>query len=247
MAMEIDLPKPEVLFRAAEDGDASLFASLSREALDRARSLRNEDGRSLLHVAASFGRFEASPHRCFANCVVDVISAADPSINGVNSKDEEGWAPIHSAASIGNAEIVEILLSRGGDVNLINDGGRTSLHYAASKGWLKVAEVLISHGAKINKKDKVGCTPLHRAASTGKSELCELLIEEGADVDVVDKAGQTPIMHAVICQNQQVALLLLRHGADLDVEDKEGYTALGRASDDFRRILIDAAKAMLEG
>lgn len=42
-----------------------------------------------------------------------MISASDPSINGVNSKDEEGWAPIHSAASIGNAEIIEILLSRG--------------------------------------------------------------------------------------------------------------------------------------
>ena len=45
----------------------------------------------------------------------------------------------------------------------------------------------------------------------------------------------------------QVALLLIRHGADVDVEDKEGYTVLGRASADFRPILIDAAKAMLEG
>lgn len=45
----------------------------------------------------------------------------------------------------------------------------------------------------------------------------------------------------------QVALLLIRHGADVDVEDKEGYTVLGRASDDFRPILVDAAKAMLEG
>lgn len=44
---------------------------------------------------------------------MDVLSAGDPSATGVNSKDEEGWAPIHSAASIGNAEIVEILLSRG--------------------------------------------------------------------------------------------------------------------------------------
>ncbi|RZR94807.1 hypothetical protein BHM03_00023568, partial [Ensete ventricosum] len=223
MAMEIDLPKPEVLFRAAEDGDASLFASLSREALDRARSLRNEDGRSLLHVAASFGRSEASPHRCFANCVtlivfvdldvVDVISAADPSINGVNGKDEEGWAPIHSAASIGNAEIVEILLSRGEfqlvllsrlsfrPVCLRYRKLYAVLFVLAWLGWLKAAEVLISHGAKINKKDKV----------------------------------------------YTVALLLIRHGADLDVEDKEGYTALGRASNDFRRILIDAAKAMLEG
>lgn len=45
----------------------------------------------------------------------------------------------------------------------------------------------------------------------------------------------------------QVSLLLIRHGADVDVEDKEGYTVLGRASNDFRPILVDAAKAMLEG
>lgn len=32
----------------------------------------------------------------------------------------------------------------------------------------------------------------------------------------------------------------------MDVEDKEGYTVLGRAADDFRAILIDAAKTMLE-
>lgn len=44
-----------------------------------------------------------------------------------------------------------------------------------------------------------------------------------------------------------MALLLIRHGADVDVEDKEGYTVLGRTSDDFRPILVDAAKAMLEG
>ena len=44
-----------------------------------------------------------------------------------------------------------------------------------------------------------------------------------------------------------VALLLIRHGANVDVKDKEGYLVLGRASDDFRTILIDAAKAMLEG
>ena len=40
---------------------------------------------------------------------------------------------------------------------------------------------------------------------------------------------------------------MIRHGADVDVEDKEGYTVLGRASADLRPILVDAAKAMLEG
>lgn len=37
---------------------------------------------------------------------MDVMSAVDPSTTGVNP-------PIHSAASMGNAEIVEILLARG--------------------------------------------------------------------------------------------------------------------------------------
>lgn len=42
-----------------------------------------------------------------------MLSSVDTSVSGVNSKDEEGWAPLHSAASIGNVQIVEILLDRG--------------------------------------------------------------------------------------------------------------------------------------
>ncbi|KAG9439734.1 hypothetical protein H6P81_019899 [Aristolochia fimbriata] len=242
--MEIDAAAPsgsthglkdEDLFRAAERGDLSVFQSLSEEELLRVQSLRNEDGRSLLHVAVALG------HTNVLSILSTVASAC------VNSVDEEGWAPLHSAASRGDVAAIEALLSFGGNVNLANHGGRTALHYAASKGWLQVAELLLSHGAKINHKDKVGSTPLHRAASVGHAQLCELLIEEGAEVDAVDRAGQTPLMSAVICHNKEVALLLIRHGADVDAEDKEGYTVLGRAPDDMRLALVDAAKAMCDG
>ena len=68
MDMEIDPPntKPEVqikdddLFKAAESGDASTFKSLSQKQLSKALSLRNEDCRSLLHVAASSSHPEVS-------------------------------------------------------------------------------------------------------------------------------------------------------------------------------------------
>ncbi|CAG7862173.1 unnamed protein product [Brassica rapa] len=227
--------RDEELFKAAESGDSSVFMSLSPQQLVKSLSFRNEDGRSLLHVSASF---------------VKLLSSVDESKTVINGKDDEGWAPLHSAASIGKAELVEILLTRGlcADVNVKNNGGRTALHYAASKGWLEIAQLLLTHGAKINITDKVcvGCTPLHRAASTGKTEVCEFLIEEGAEIDAVDKMGQTPLMHSVICDDRQVAFLLVRHGAVVDVEDKEGYTVLGRATNDFRPALIDAAKAMLE-
>lgn len=57
----------------------------------------------------------------------------------------------------------------------------------------------------------------------------------------------TKQQHIVIMFTRQVALLLIRHGADVDIEDKEGYTVLGRASNDLRPVLVDAAKMMLEG
>ena len=47
--------KEKDLFKAAEEGDAATFQALSAETLSKALSLRNEDARSLLHVAASFG------------------------------------------------------------------------------------------------------------------------------------------------------------------------------------------------
>ncbi|RLN40065.1 26S proteasome non-ATPase regulatory subunit 10 [Panicum miliaceum] len=252
-AMDVDAgsggegrPSEKDLFSAAESGDASALASLTPADL----SLRNKDSRSLVHVAAAAGHPQARKedfHSLESDMLGLGFDGGDAAAGVLNAKDEEGWAPIHSVASTGNAQIVEILLERGADVDLTTDGGRTALHYAASKGRLNIAEKLIAHGAKVNKKDKFGCTPLHRAASTGNAELCEFLIEEGAEVDAVDRTGQTPLMHAVVCENQGVAFLLIRHGADVDVEDKEGYTVLGRASNSLRPALIDAAKAMLEG
>ena len=57
--MEIDNPeeiKADEVFKAAESGDSSVFDSLSPQNLLKILSFRNEDQRSLLHVAASSGR-----------------------------------------------------------------------------------------------------------------------------------------------------------------------------------------------
>ncbi|KAH9298698.1 hypothetical protein KI387_030380, partial [Taxus chinensis] len=235
-AMEVEAVNDEDLLKAAESGNVEVFEELEIDQLKKAASIRNEDARSLLHVAAAAGNLR----------LVRILAGIEPSLTGVNGGDEEGWTPLHSAVSSGRDDVVEALLQAGADVSIANNGGRTALHYAASKGRLKIAQVLISHGAKINQKDKFGCTPLHRAASAGHPELCEMLIEEGADVDATDKTGQTPLMHAVICNDKQVALLLVRNSADVDCEDGEGYTVLGRASNELRSFLVDAARVMLE-
>ncbi|KAL8267543.1 hypothetical protein R6Q59_004887 [Mikania micrantha] len=77
--------------------------------------------------------------------------------------------------------------------------------------------------------------------------LCEYFIVEDDDIGAVDRAGQTTIRNVVMCYNKEVALPLIRRGAYVVVKDKKRYTLLVRASDEFRPILIDRVKAMLEG
>ncbi|PNX85613.1 26S proteasome non-ATPase regulatory subunit 10-like protein [Trifolium pratense] len=61
--MEIDSEniKEKDLFKAAEEGDSSIFESLSPQSLSKSLSLTNEDARSLLHVAASSGHSKVLP------------------------------------------------------------------------------------------------------------------------------------------------------------------------------------------
>ncbi|KAF3582604.1 hypothetical protein DY000_02035106 [Brassica cretica] len=82
--------RDEELFKAAESDDSSVFMSLSPQQLAKSLSFRNED----------------------VSEIVKLLSSVDESKTVINSKDDEGWAPLHSAASIGKAGLVEILLTR---------------------------------------------------------------------------------------------------------------------------------------
>jgi len=139
----------------------------------------------------------------------------------------QGWGPLHSAASIGNLECVQALLSAGADVTKKNEGGRTPLHYAASKGHAHLIPVLLQKGASINAKDSTGSTALHRAAGTAKLAAVKALLGSGkADLTAEDKEGSTAVLVAVTCGSDAVAVALAAAGADLNAADKEGNSPL---------------------
>jgi 26S proteasome non-ATPase regulatory subunit 10 len=93
---------------------------------------------------------------CYSYQVVKRLVEGISDTSGlVNVSDEEGWTPLHSAASSGREAMVELLLDLGADVAAANKGGRVALHYAASKGHVAIADLLLKRGAKINQKDKV--------------------------------------------------------------------------------------------
>jgi len=65
----------------------------------------------------------------------------------VNAKNNLGGTPLHEAAASGCKEIVELLVTKGADVNA-NIGGWTPLHLAVDEGHTEIAELLREHGGK---------------------------------------------------------------------------------------------------
>jgi uncharacterized protein len=89
-----------------------------------------------------------------------------------------GNALVHAAAW-GRADVVDFLLARGAEINLIPAGfdyAGTPLHYAAHRGRREVVDQLLRHGADPTILDaKVGQTADGWADHGGHSELAEYL------------------------------------------------------------------------
>ena len=88
---------------------------------------------------------------------------------------------------------VELLVTRGANVNSKDPTGRTPLHAAVVVYNIKLVSQLIAYRARVNAKDQAGRTPLHLAAITGQVAIAERLLAAGAMLDVADNDGDTPI------------------------------------------------------
>jgi hypothetical protein len=70
-------------------------------------------------------------------------------------------APLLSLAALqGRTEVVNLLIDRGADVNVVARDGGSPLHAAAFLGHEKAVETLVEHGANVNAANARGETPL---------------------------------------------------------------------------------------
>ena len=67
------------------------------------------------------------------NCIEQIISA-DPNL--LNEADEEGYTPLHLAVISGNSLIVNFLLSKGADVNAVDNELHSAVHWATGQSIL---------------------------------------------------------------------------------------------------------------
>nr|WP_246711676.1 ankyrin repeat domain-containing protein [Phyllobacterium myrsinacearum] len=93
----------------------------------------------------------------------------------VNLKSGEGWAPLHTAAYYGPASVIDLLVSKGADVNIVGDYDKmTPLHMATSySDDPAIIQSLLKHGADKKAKTASGKTALELAAD--KPAIAKLL------------------------------------------------------------------------
>jgi len=145
----------------------------------------------------------------------------------IHAKDTFGQTPLHIAAYVGNAPLVELLLKKGAHTGSADKNGRNPLHLAAWGNHLKVVEMLLAAGASADHRDSAAFTPLHLAVTKREdtSNTLRALISHGADVNARERSGETPLFYA---RNIETVKTLIASGADVKIMDREYRTVLHR-------------------
>ncbi|KAJ7274469.1 ankyrin repeat-containing domain protein [Mycena haematopus] len=74
-----------------------------------------------------------------------------------NAPDEFTYTPMHAAASYGQLQVLEYLISRGGDVNVEDADGDTPLYTVEN---VQTARFLVDHGAVLDRHNSEGVSPV---------------------------------------------------------------------------------------
>jgi ankyrin repeat protein len=228
-----------------EDRMKRLFDPSKHHLSDWARIKYREDHPGLL--ISDYGRYKwamDTPLHYATFCgmhdiVKFLIVKHSQDVNARGFKLRLKETPLHVALCRGHADIAQLLLEHGADVNAQNDGNDTPLHLSSEYGDLEVVRILLERGADKEAQDGMLRSPLSRASLGGHVEVCRLLLEHGADTKSRDFMNLTPLHYA---EGEEVARLLLKYGADANVLDGRDQTLLHNLSP--RRLGV--ARVLLE-
>ena len=224
---------------ATEHGLSCLVQRLLKHGVDP--DSRDVHGNTALQVAGKMGYLEiaeillkygadpnAPPLGCGTRALCSAaLSGCDEVVNLLLDHGAEinmtSWltdgrslmdSPLACACGEGHSYTVELLISKGADVN-VTVRGITPLSTASWSGHIHVVELLIAHGAGPNSHGPA-MSALHCAASQNNCQIAKALIGAGANVDALDEYEKTPLHSACFHGSVPIAELLLSSGAHVN-------------------------------
>lgn len=248
------------------DEDARLRDAINRKDADEVRlylengvnpNISNADGLAPLHMCCIEEDSEG-----MAQLLVEFNA-------DLESRDIEGWTPLHAASNCGNLKMINFLLDHGASLVAINHDDKMPVDVAADSdiryvlqqkmieagytedvlGYIRasVAKTMLADlkdsvrsNRSLDIKDKYGSTATHVAAANGYLEVIDFLAENKADLNARDNEGWTPV-HAAVCWDQKAAILkLAKYGADVTLRNIHDETPFAISeSPEVRQILVD--------
>jgi ankyrin repeat protein len=191
---------------AADSANTELIRLLLKAGADPESP--NADGETALHLVARSGNVEAAKLLLKAGAKVDSVEQFG------------GQTPLMWATARRHPQMVELLLSKGADVNArgaVRDyrrvataesraaprdrGGFTPLMYASRDNCGECVEVLLKHKADVNLADPSFVVPLSIAMMNDNWDIAKRLVEAGADVNQWDMNGNSPLHVAIANMN----------------------------------------------
>lgn len=123
--------------------------------------------------------------------VIDLLRSG----TDANGRGPEGLTPLMIASSLGQPQMVDILLTSGADVLAVEPRmGAMAIHKAAQSGDTDVTGLLLDHGSFVDQQSPVlGNTPLIDAVLHKHQDVVRLLLERGARTSIRNHWNQTAL------------------------------------------------------
>jgi ankyrin repeat protein len=170
---------------------------------------RSENDQSLLDYAAEQNQTVVTRFLIDNGARVDAFQTQGPN---------RGLTPLHRAAMADAADVAELLLAHGAEVNVRGPLGITPLILAASNGSRRTAEILLSHGADISVPTGHRETALSEATAHGHLDIVRLLLMH---VTVPDTKGLNSLAARGDLEGLRLILLHDELVHDVDVASKD--------------------------
>ncbi|XP_071098269.1 serine/threonine-protein phosphatase 6 regulatory ankyrin repeat subunit A-like [Haliotis cracherodii] len=202
------------IMQAAFFGRIDVFELLLNEGADL--SVADDDGDNILHVACLGGNV----------AMVKVIVSKD--VLPLESRGKYGRTGVMHAANKGHRDVLDLLVTNGCDLSVMDSNKDNVLHLATKGGSVDTLHYILSQKVlDIDAKGQYGQTALIKAARTSHTSVVDLLLSEGSSKLAVDNYNDNILHVACLGGNLNMVIHIVSLKiADLESRGKHGRTGL---------------------
>jgi ankyrin repeat protein len=134
----------------------------------------------------------------------------------VDLTDNQGRTALMFAANKNNLKLVELFLSHGANVDIVDHDGHNAWHHAISVRAEAIAYRLLPHLSDKEKVDKQGRTPLMWASYCGMLSMVRYYCEKKDETQIYNHEGKNALHIASMMGRLEIIEYLVSHGFSIN-------------------------------